>query len=216
MCIRDSSQRVQKFLVDAGTIILTMTIILWAFLSFPTSEEISSRYDEARYSVTNTDSSSPTTTELARLNGLEASEQIRHSFGGRFGRAIEPMLEPLGFDWRIGSGLLGAFAAREVFVSTLGIVFGIEEANEETQSLRASLRNARKEDGSPLMPPLTGISLMVFFVLACQCMSTIVIVRKESGTWRWPIFMFGYMSILAYTASLVVYQTASALGLGGL
>ena len=208
-------QRVQKFLVDAGTIILTMTIILWAFLSFPTSEEISVRYDEARYSATTTSSSSPIT-ELARLNGLEASEQIRHSFGGRFGRAIEPMLEPLGFDWRIGIGLLGAFAAREVFVSTLGIVFGLEEANEETQSLRSSLRNARKEDGSPLMPPLTGISLMVFFVLACQCMSTIVIVRKESGTWRWPIFMFGYMSVLAYTASLVVYQTGSALGLGGI
>ena len=206
-------QRVRRFLVDAGTIILTMTIILWAFLSFPASEEISSRYDEARYSATTTNSGSPIT-ELTRLNGLEASEQIRYSFGGRFGRAIEPVLEPLGFDWRIGIGLLGAFAAREVFVSTLGIVFGIEEADEETQSLRSSLRNARKEDGSPLMTPLTGISLMVFFVLACQCMSTIVIVRKESGTWRWPIFMFGYMSALAYIASFVIYQTGSILGLG--
>ena len=130
------------------------------------------------------------------------------------GRLIEPVLEPLGFDWRIGVGILGAFAAREVFVSTLGIVFGIEAADEESVSLRSSLRNAERADGSPLMTPLTGVSLMVFFVLACQCMSTIVVVRKEAGGWGWPIFMFGYMSVLAYVASLAVYQTGSVLGWG--
>jgi ferrous iron transport protein B len=130
------------------------------------------------------------------------------------GRIIEPVIEPLGFDWRIGVGILGAFAAREVFVSTLGIVFGIEEADEKSVSLRSSLQNAQRADGSPLMSPLTGVSLMVFFVLACQCMSTLVVVRKESGTWRWPVFMFGYMSVLAYVASLTVYQVGSALGWG--
>ena len=117
------------------------------------------------------------------------------------------MLAPLGFDWRIGVGILGAFAAREVFVSTLGIVFGIEGADEESGTLRSSLQTARREDGSPLMTPLAGVSIMVFFVLACQCMSTLVVVRKESGTWKWPLFMFAYMSVLAYTASLAVYQT---------
>ena len=109
---------------------------------------------------------------------------------------------------------MGAFAAREVFVSTLGIVFGIEEADEESATLRSSLQTARREDGSPLMTPLTGVSIMVFFVLACQCMSTIVVVRKESGTWRWPLFMFGYMSVLAYVASLTVYQTGLVFGWG--
>ena len=133
---------------------------------------------------------------------------------GRVGRAIEPAIEPLGFDWRIGVGILGAFAAREVFVSTLGIVFGIAEADEESPSLRASLAAARHEDGSTLMTPLAGVSLMVFFVLACQCMSTIGVVRRESGSWRWPIFMFGYMTVLAYGASLVVYQVGSVLGWG--
>ena len=208
-------RRVERFLVDAGTIILAMTIILWALLSFPHSADVAARYDTSRARVT------PTTAdpdlradELATLNGREASEQIRHSIGGRLGLAIEPALAPLGFDWRIGVGILGAFAAREVFVSTLGIVFGIEEADEESVSLRSSLRSAQRADGSPLMTPLTGVSLMVFFVLACQCMSTIVVVRRESGTWRWPLFMFSYMSVLAYTASLAVYQVGSALGWG--
>ena len=207
--------RVRKFLVDAGTIILTMTIILWALLSFPRSAEISERYDEARAdAVASIGEPDVQAAELSVLNGREAAEQIRHSFAGRVGRAIEPAIEPLGFDWRIGVGILGAFAAREVFVSTLGIVFGIEEADEESPTLRMSLSTAQRADGSPLMTPLVGVSLMVFFVLACQCMSTIVIVRRESGSWIWPVFMFGYMSVLAYSASWLVYQTGLGLGLG--
>ena len=209
-------QRVRKFLVDAGTIILTMTIILWALLSYPRSVEIESRYDAERATVAaSTAGLQARADELSVLNGLEAGEQIRYSVAGRVGQAVEPVLEPLGFDWRIGVGILGAFAAREVFVSTLGIVFGIEKADEESATLRSSLQSAERADGSPLMTPLTGVSLMVFFVLACQCMSTIVIVRKESGTWGWPVFMFAYMSVLAYTSSLIVYQAGSALGWAG-
>ena len=208
-------QRVRKFLVDAGTIILTMTIILWALLTFPQSAEITERYDAARAGlIATTGDPAAREAEIATLTGLEASEQIRYSVGGRLGRLIEPALAPLGFDWRIGVGILGAFAAREVFVSTLGIVFGIEEADEKSVSLRSSLRNARRADGTPLMTPLVGVSLMVFFVLACQCMSTIVVVRRESGAWSWPVFMFGYMSVLAYVASLTVYQVGSAFGWG--
>ena len=207
-------RRVKKFLSDAGTIILTMTIILWALLSFPQSAEIETRYDETRSELAALADPAVQTAERLRLNGLESAEQIRFSVAGRVGQAVEPLLEPLGFDWRIGVGILGAFAAREVFVSTLGIVFGIEEADEESGTLRSSLQAARREDGSPLMTPLTGVSIMVFFVLACQCMSTIVVVRKESGTWRWPLFMFTYMSVLAYVASLTVYQTGLVFGWG--
>ena len=208
-------RRVRSFLEDAGTIILTMTIILWTLLSFPHSAEIDARFDASRTTLL---AASPDTdareASLAELAGQQAGEQLRYSVAGRMGRIIEPVIEPLGFDWRIGVGILGAFAAREVFVSTLGIVFGIEEADETSVSLRSSLQNAQRADGSPLMSPLTGVSLMVFFVLACQCMSTLVVVRKESGTWRWPVFMFGYMSVLAYVASLTVYQVGSALGWG--
>ena len=208
-------RRVRSFLEDAGTIILTMTIILWALLSFPHSTEIDARFDASRAELlATTADAGARETGLAELDGQRAGEQLRHSVAGRMGQIIEPVIEPLGFDWRIGVGILGAFAAREVFVSTLGIVFGIEGADEESVSLRSSLQNARRADGSPLMSPLTGVSLMVFFVLACQCMSTLVVVRKESGTWRWPVFMFGYMSVLAYVASLTVYQVGSALGWG--
>ena len=208
-------RRVRKFLEDAGTIILTMTVILWALLSFPHSAEIDARFDTSRTQLfaTTTDAGAREA-GLAELDGRRAGEQLRYSVGGRLGRVIEPVIEPLGFDWRIGVGILGAFAAREVFVSTLGIVFGIEGADEKSVSLRSSLRNAQRTDGSPLMSPLTGVSLMVFFVLACQCMSTLVVVRRESGTWRWPLFMFAYMSVLAYVASLTVYQVGSALGWG--
>jgi ferrous iron transport protein B len=207
-------RRVQEFLSDAGTIILTMTIILWALLSFPQSAEIETRYAEARLDITALAGPAEQAAERSRLNGLESAEQIRFSVAGRVGQAVEPLLEPLGFDWRIGVGILGAFAAREVFISTLGIVFGIEGADEESGTLRASLQAARREDGSPLMTPLTGVSIMVFFVLACQCMSTIIVVRKESGAWRWPIFMFAYMSVLAYAASFTVYQTGLFFGWG--
>lgn len=208
-------RRTRKFLEDAGTVILTMTIILWALLTFPHSREAEARHDEARAAVF-ASAADPAAQEeqLAELEGRHAGEQLRYSVGGRVGRLIEPVIEPLGFDWRIGVGIIGAFAAREVFVSTLGIVFGIAEADEESVSLRESLRRAERADGSPLMTPLAGVSLMVFFVLACQCMSTIVVVRREAGGWGWPVFMFGYMSVLAYAASLAVYQAGSALGWG--
>ncbi|MXZ70587.1 MAG: ferrous iron transport protein B [Acidobacteria bacterium] len=205
----------RKFLIDAGTIILTMTIILWALLSYPRSAEITQRYEAERATVAaSVAEADARAAQMAALDGQEAGEQLRYSVAGRVGQLMEPTIEPLGFDWRIGVGILGAFAAREVFVSTLGIVFGIAEADEESVSLRTSLQEARHPDGSTLMTPLTGISLMVFFVLACQCMSTIGVVRRESGSWGWPIFMFAYMSVLAYVASLVVYQVGSLLGWG--
>ena len=208
-------RRVRKFLIDAGTIILTMTIILWALLSYPRSAAITERYDAQRTTAAASIADpGAQAEEIARLDGLEAGERLRYSVAGRVGQLIEPAIEPLGYDWRIGVGILGAFAAREVFVSTLGIVFGIAEADEESPSLRASLQNATHPDGSPLMTPLAGVSLMVFFVLACQCMSTIGVVRRESGTWRWPIFMFAYMSVRAYDASLMVYQAGTLLGWG--
>jgi ferrous iron transport protein B len=128
---------------------------------------------------------------------------------------MEPVLQPLGFDWRIGVGILGAFTAREVFVSTMGIVFDIDNADEQSQPLRDALRSARRPDGSVLMTPLTGVSLMVFFVLACQCTSTLAVVRRESGSWAWPAFMFTYQTAMAYVAALVVYQGGRWLGFGG-
>ncbi|MFT5354942.1 MAG: ferrous iron transport protein B [Polyangiales bacterium] len=209
-------RRVKSFLVDAGTIILALTIILWALLNFPKDEAVTVEANTARQELAALELPSDERGEReAAIDGAEAQAQLANSAGGHLGRFIEPAIEPLGMDWRVGIGVIGAFAAREVFVSTLGVVFGISEADEESQSLRESLREARRPDGSLVMTPLAGIALMVFFVLACQCMSTIAVVRRESGTWRWPLFMLAYMTALAYGASLLVFQVGSALGYGG-
>jgi ferrous iron transport protein B len=206
-------RRLRVFLVDAGTIILAMTILLWALLSFPKSTDLAERYAAERERM---EQAVLTTTEradaLQSLDAREAADQLANSFGGRFGHAIEPALRPIGFDWQIGVGIIGAFAAREVFISTLGVVFGIGEADEETKPLRQALREARHADGTSVMTPLSGVSLMVFFLLACQCMSTIAVVRRESGSWKWPLFLFSYMTVLAYVASFVIYQGGQILG----
>jgi len=208
-------RRLRIFLVDAGTIILAMTILLWALLSFPKSAGVTEHYAVERERVEQMALSDAEKAEtLQALDAQEASEQLANSLGGRFGHAIEPALRPIGFDWQIGVGIIGAFAAREVFISTLGVVFGIGEADEQNKPLREALRDARHADGTPVMTPLSGISLMVFFLLACQCMSTIAVVRRESGSWKWPVFLFSYMTVLAYVASLAVYQGGRLLGYG--
>ena len=208
-------RRLRIFLVDAGTIILAMTILLWALLSFPKSADVTEHYAAERVRVEQMAAPDAEKEELLRaLDSQEAADQLGNSFGGKFGHAIEPAIRPIGFDWQIGVGIIGAFAAREVFISTLGVVFGIGEADEENKPLRQALRDARHADGTPVMTPLSGISLMIFFLLACQCMSTIAVVRRESGSWKWPLFLFSYMTVLAYMASLAVYQGGQLLGFG--
>jgi ferrous iron transport protein B len=208
-------RRLRIFLVDAGTIILAMTILLWALLSFPKSADVTEHYTAERARVEQMAGSDLEKAEALRsIDSQEAADQLANSLGGRFGRAIEPAIRPIGFDWQIGVGIIGAFAAREVFISTLGVVFGIGEADEENTPLRQALRDARHADGTPVMTPLSGVSLMIFFLLACQCMSTIAVVRRESGSWKWPVFLFSYMTVLAYIASFAVYQGGQLLGFG--
>lgn len=205
--------RVNSFLVDAGTIILAITIVLWVLLTYPHDDLTSGRFAALRGDASATMSGELLESRLAELGAAEAQAQLEHSAAGRFGRMIEPVIEPLGFDWRIGVGLIGSFAAREVLVSTFGIVWGIGEgADEASVPLRDALRDARRPDGTLLFTPLTGLALMVFFVLAAQCMSTLAVVRRESGSWKWPVFMFAYMTVLAYVGTFVVYQGGRMLG----
>jgi ferrous iron transport protein B len=141
------------------------------------------------------------------------AEELRSSLAGQMGHAIEPVIEPLGFDWKIGVGLIGAFAAREVFVSTMGVVYGVGgEVDEESASLREKIQSEQRSDGTPLYTPLMGLSLMIFFALACQCMSTLGAVYRETKSLKWPVFLFAYMTALAWVASFVVYQGGRALG----
>ena len=163
--------------------ILALTIVLWALLSYPKSAAVGAAFDAER-SAAEALAPADRVTKLAEIDRHEAGAQLRQSVAGRIGHAMEPALRPIGFDWRLGVGILGAFAAREVFVSTLGIVFDIGKADEASEPLREVLRGATWPDGSRLMTPLAGVSLMVFFVLACQCMSTVAVVKRESGSWR--------------------------------
>ncbi|MGH7163203.1 MAG: ferrous iron transport protein B, partial [Planctomycetota bacterium] len=196
--------RAGAFVRQAGTIILALSVMIWFLTTFPRSEEVAG---EARARVA---AGEP----AGAVADWERGEQIRGSVAGRLGRAIEPAIEPLGFDWRIGVGIIGAFAAREVLVSTLGIVYSVGDADEVSPALREKLRGSTRPDGRASFNALTAVSLMVFFVLACQCMSTLAVVKRETNSWRWPLFMFGYMTVLAYAGSLAVYQGGAFLGLG--
>jgi ferrous iron transport protein B len=145
--------------------------------------------------------------------GAREASALEQSFGGRLGKLLEPALAPLGFDWKIGVGIIGAFAAREVFVSVLGMVYGLGDiGDDQLAPLRERMRAETRANGHPVYTPLVGLSLMIFFALACQCMSTLAVVRRETQSWRWPVFMFGYMTTLAWVMSFIVYQGGRALG----
>ncbi len=195
------------FLREAGTVILACSIALWALLHFPQPAPEVARADAARIA------DAPTEEARAQIRGEIEAAHLDRSYGGRLGHLIEPAIAPLGFDWKIGVGIIGAFAAREVFVSTLGIVYAVgDEAKETSEPLRTALREAKKPDGSRAYTPLVGLSLMIFFALACQCMSTLAVVRRETGGFGWPAFLFAYMTALAWGVSFLVYQGGRLLG----
>ena len=198
--------RARSFLTEAGGVILGFTVMMWLLLSYPKFEPPASDRGGPM--------ADPSDRVAAQLQSQQhAAAQLEQSFGGRLGKALEPALEPLGFDWKIGVGIVGAFAAREVFVSTMGLVYGLGEvADDELTPLRDRMRAETRADGKPAYTPLVGLSLMVFFALACQCMSTLAVVKRETRAWRWPIFLFGYMTALAWLASFTVYQGGQALG----
>ncbi|HJZ83425.1 MAG TPA: ferrous iron transporter B, partial [Pyrinomonadaceae bacterium] len=194
------------FLKRAGTVILAISILLWALVAFPrTASPLPVGEGQGEKELA---AQAPTPS----LPQRERATQVQDSFAGRAGRLIEPVIRPLGFDWKIGIGLISSFAARETIISTLSIVYNVGDSSADKASLVDALRNARRADGSPVWTPLTGLSLMIFFLLACQCMSTVAIVRRETNSWRWPMFMVGYMLALAYIASFITWQGGHLLG----
>jgi len=204
-------QRSVLFLRKAGTVILCVSIVLWFLASYPAGgPEVSDLRARAAAAESAGDSG-----EAARLRHEIGGVTLRNSFAGKAGRLLEPVIEPLGFDWRIGIGLITSFAAREVMVATMATVFNLGGDDGDFGTLREKMRTAPDpETGERLYTPLVGVSLMVFFVLACQCMSTVAIVRRETNSWRWPLFMILIMNSLAWVASFAVYQGGRALGLG--
>jgi ferrous iron transport protein B len=189
--------RASLFLKKAGTIILALSILLWALATYPKSDP------------------------PAGMSHQQAQEsQLAHSVLGRAGHAVEPLVAPLGYDWKIGVGILSSFAAREVFVATMGTIYGVgSDATEESTPLRDQLRAETHEStGAVVYTPLVAVGLMVFYVFAMMCMSTAaVVVRETGGGWtgvRWAGFQFAWMLALAYVSALVVYQGGRLLGWG--
>lgn len=176
-------QRAGLFLKRAGTIILAISIVLWALTTYPKSD----------------DTTNP-------------AEQVEQSYAGQAGKLIEPIIKPLGFNWEIGIGLISSFAAREVFVSATSVVFNVEEDEEDTAPLLQALRSATWPDGRPLFTPLVCLTLMIFYVFAMQCVSTLAVVKRETNSWRWPLFQVGYQTGFAWLLCLIIYQTGTALG----
>jgi ferrous iron transport protein B len=176
-------ERAWVFVRRAGTVILGISILLWFLAAYPKAP--------------------PTATP---------AEQLAQSFAGRAGHVLQPVIKPIGFDWQIGIGLITSFAAREVFVSTMGVVFNAESDDQDTTPLRQAMLKARWPDGRPLFTPLTCFTLMIFYVFAMQCASTLAVVRRETNSWRWPAFQTFYMTGTAWILSFVVYHTGLALG----
>lgn len=204
-------ERGQAFVVRAGSLIFCMSILIWAAGYFPGNHQ---PLDELTASIEQLPSDAPEA-EVERLADEHrhlSSQLIEESFLGRAGHAIEPLVRPLGWDWKIGVGVLASFPAREVIVSTLGTIYSLGgDVDEEDQGLREALRSARWPDGRPVYTLPVALSIMVFFALCAQCAATLMVIRRETNSWWWPLFTFTYMTTLAYIGAWLVYQIGSLL-----
>lgn len=203
-------ERAYLYVKKAGTIILAVSIILWALTSYPKSSEVEEKYDRDMARIRETlgtegaAGKEPALLEkLQELRREKEAQVLAHSAAGRLGRFLEPALRPLGFDWRIGTAFLGAFAAKEVFVAQMGIVFSIGDAETSHRSLRQKLHDNYSR--------LTGFCVMLFAMIATPCVATVAVTRREAGSWKWALFQFGGLTALAYLLTLLVHQFGSLL-----
>ncbi len=205
-------ERSWMYLRKAGTIILGFSIIMWAITSYPKLDQFQVDHDiaagkivvakeRAKGAAAVSDDKQVLTAE--QVAGRRAAENLRYSAAGHIGRFIEPVMRPLGFDWRIDTALIGAFAAKELFVSQIGIVFSLGAADDTSVDLRGVLRERYS--------PLTGFALMLFMLIAMPCMATIAVTRRESGSWKWAALQLFGLTAIAWIVSTSVYQIGSLL-----
>jgi ferrous iron transport protein B len=194
--------KAKVFVWEAGKVIMLISVILWFLSSFGPPQkiaEINGRYETLlKNNETKKDS----------IQQLKNTEILENSYAGIIGKSIEPLIKPLGYDWKIGIALVTSFAAREVFVGTMATLYSVGEHNEDEQEqkLTEKMREARWENGKPVYSLPAGISLMVFYALALQCMSTLAIVKRETKSWKWPIIQLFMMTALAYLLSWAAYK----------
>jgi ferrous iron transport protein B len=191
-------EKLKIFTLDAGKIILAISVILWALASYGPSGSM----DEAELKVRK---ESKTLSDSKEIEQLVASARLENSFIGWMGKGIEPVISPLGYDWKLGISLITSFAAREVFVGSLATIYAAQ-SDDSNLRLIERLRREKRSDGTPVYSLASGLSLMVFYVYAMQCMATLAVVKRETRSWKWPIVQIGIMGILAYVGAFIVYQ----------
>lgn len=199
----DVFQKVKLFVVDAGKIILAISIVLWALASFGPGD----RMEKAAAKI-----GQPTPGDAAaqqQYDDAVASAKLENSYMGMLGKGIEPAIRPLGYDWKMGISLLTSFAAREVFVGSLATIYSVHQEDDDPQPLIDRLRQEKYADGRPVYTLASGVSLLVFYVFAMQCMATLAVVKRETKSWKWPLIQLGYMGVLAYLGAFIAYQTLS-------
>ena len=194
-------EKVKLFLFQAGKIIIAISIVLWVLSSFGPGDSF--KNIEARYNTV--DAKKHIAPE--ELHVKLQSEKLSASYAGIIGKAIEPAIRPLGFDWKIGIALVTSFAAREVFVGTMATIYSVGEDGKNQKNVRQKMADdINPYTGKPVYTIVVGFSLMLFYAFAMQCMSTVAVVFRETGSWKWPIIQIVYMSALAYFSSMLVYQ----------
>jgi len=266
-------EQCREFILRAGTIILCVSVLVWALAYFPHSNQIEQKYETERQQLADNtypallttvqqhnpafyqDASTMTallekmaldaslsslleetngaepapsdslrklqtqyTNYLTALNDIaqqENGDYLRESYLGKMGRWIEPIVRPMGWDWRIGMAAIASFPAREIIVATLGTILNLgDQMDEESSDLRSALQNTQREDGTKLFTIPVAFSIIVFFALCCQCAATLAIIQRETKSWKWPLFVFCYMTALAYVCSILTYQVGMWAGLG--
>jgi len=212
-------ERSKLFLTRAGTIIFAVAIVLWFLAAYPQAgpkpgiEARKSEIVQLEQQATDPARAATLAQGLAVLDDEQAAYALSQSAVGRLGHFIEPALAPLGFDWKIGIALIASLAAREVAVSALATIYSMQDADETSHRLADRLRSdIDPRTGEPVFTPLVAVSMMVFFVIACQCLATVAVVKRETGSWRWPAFMFAYMTTLAWLATFATRQVGLLLG----
>lgn len=193
-------QKVKLFVFDAGKIILAISIILWALASFGPSDDM----EKAAASVIKPTTENPV--DVTVYEDQVAAAKLQHSYMGILGRTIEPVIKPLGYDWKMGISLLTSFAAREVFVGSLATIYSVHQESDDPKPLIDRLRNEKYATGKPVYTLASGVSLLVFYAFAMQCMATLAVVKRETKSWKWPLIQLGYMGILAYLGAFITYQ----------
>lgn len=196
-------EKVKIFVVDAGKVILAISIILWALANYGPGNSISEAAIHAKKEVQELNINAEDQEEYV------ASAMLEKSYIGILGKTIEPVIQPLGYDWKIGISLITSFAAREVFVGSLATIYAVHDESDEKQRLIDRMRNEKKKDGTHVYTLASGLSLMVFYVFAMQCMATLAVVKRETKSWKWPLIQIAYMGVLAYLGAMITFQLLS-------